>query len=249
MIPDKNFIAHVPALRFLSEVSRPNYHEEYLVHGVVEGAYYKAISHDAFDSIDSPFSPRWNTQLREVRPTNWPGPTSPQAKKDGTDAMKVACKFGTHFTLAVFLATISAKLIHAHYETTCTQLRTEIMGIVNAIDCLSLGVPYAWFERCIMVQSAIDATYLMDAKIQLLCMRVLVYSRYPMRVAKNWPGLEQSAEDDGQCADGVLRLAVRSRTLRLGVPADDDGYGDEQHVGVGGAEGEYGNGYEGEAVN
>ena len=50
ILPGKNFVAHVPALGFLSP-NMPYYSEEYLVHGIIQGLHYKAISVQAFMSI------------------------------------------------------------------------------------------------------------------------------------------------------------------------------------------------------
>lgn len=192
------FIAHVPALEFL-DPDFTTFHWEYLVHGVIEGQWYKAVSyHFSLSDIRFRSHPRWaafpyapESYCEDMYPP-LPDRSPEEAKRDFEDAFALARRWGTHFTIPMFLGIMCQKFKHPDYRGDLDRSRAEVEKLVAFIDQKGLKVPLEWcLEDSIMVPGMVQTSWYEEVRAMLVVMRLLVLGRYPREVGEGWPGLEE----------------------------------------------------------
>lgn len=102
MLWETNQAFYVPLLDFMSPGDF-NYSHEYLVHGIIEGPWYKAIPYSVLESSPGfDFSSTWYFNYESV-------PVEPLTKEVVEMARTAGKLFGPYFTLPVMLAILSCK--------------------------------------------------------------------------------------------------------------------------------------------
>lgn len=197
MLQGTNFAAWVPSLEFIDPDCQ-YYHWEYLVHGPVRGAWYAAIPLRHFRELRVYDDECWQSwPLVPVDdgvevPECFPEDPKEAAKHTLNTALEVARKYGTHFTLPMFLGMVTKKFNAAFYRGVHDHASKEIEAIVAFVHSMGLKVPIDWCQDdSIMKVGVVETSRYEDVRAMLACMRALVLDRYPEEADARYPGLRK----------------------------------------------------------
>lgn len=116
--------------------------------------------------------------------------TQAEAQQKLGDAFSIARRYGTHFTLPMFLALVCQVLKHWHYRSDHALARSEIERIIAFVNRAGLKVPIDWCdEETVMQVWVVNTSWYEEVRAMLLCMRALVAVRYPAEIHDRWEGL------------------------------------------------------------